>query len=50
MTGAIPYPSYRLRPLMAAICLGAASLLAAPVFSAPPWRAAPTASPTSPRR
>jgi serine protease Do len=35
MTGAIPYPSYRLRPLMAAICLGAASLLAAPVFSAP---------------
>src|SRR6188474_341790 len=35
MTGAIPYPSYRLRPLMAAICLGAASLLAAPVVSAP---------------
>ena len=35
MTGAIPYPSYRLRPLMAAICLGAASLLAAPVFSGP---------------
>ncbi|MDP1582851.1 MAG: Do family serine endopeptidase [Bradyrhizobium sp.] len=28
MTGAIPFPSYRLRPLMAAIC--AASLLAAP--------------------
>ncbi|WP_291863394.1 Do family serine endopeptidase [Bradyrhizobium sp.] len=35
MTGAIPYPSYRLRRLMAAICLGAASLLAVPVFSGP---------------
>lgn len=35
MTGAVPYPSYRLRPLMAAICLGAASLLAAPDFSGP---------------
>ncbi|MDP1881346.1 MAG: Do family serine endopeptidase, partial [Bradyrhizobium sp.] len=35
MTGVIPYPSYRLRPLMAAICLGAASLLAAPVFLGP---------------
>ena len=35
MTGVIPYPSYRLRPLVAAICLGAASLLAAPVFSGP---------------
>ena len=35
MTGAFPYPSYRLRPLVAAICLGAASLLAAPVFSGP---------------
>ncbi|MDO9299113.1 Do family serine endopeptidase [Bradyrhizobium sp.] len=33
MTGATPYPSYRLRPLMAAIC--AASLLAAPVLSGP---------------
>ena len=34
MTAAIPALSHRLRPLMAAICLGAASLLAAPVFSA----------------
>ena len=35
MTGAIPYPRYRLRPLVAAVCLGAATLLAAPVFSQP---------------
>src|SRR6187402_3208716 len=33
MTGAIPYPSYRLRPLMAAICV--ASLLVAPIVSGP---------------
>ena len=36
MTGAIPYPSYRLRPLMAAICVGAASLLAAPALARGP--------------
>lgn len=35
MTGAIPFPSHRLRPLVAAICLGAASILSAPVFSGP---------------
>jgi serine protease Do len=35
MTGAILYPSHGLRPLMAAICLGAASLLSAPVLSGP---------------
>ena len=49
MTGAIPALSHRLRPLLAAICLGAASVL----MSAPAcrrWRAAPRASPMSPRR
>ena len=35
MTGAIPALSHRLRPLVAAICLGAASMLSAPVFSGP---------------
>jgi serine protease Do len=35
MTGAIPYPSHGLRPLMAAICLGVASLLSAPGLSGP---------------
>ena len=35
MTGAIVYPTQRLRPLLAAICLGAASLLTAPVFCGP---------------
>jgi serine protease Do len=35
MTGAIRYQSRRFRPLVAAICLGAASFLSAPVFSAP---------------
>ena len=33
MTGAIPALSRRLRPLAAAICLGAASLVSAPLFS-----------------
>src|ERR1700719_2985973 len=35
MTVATRAPSHRLRPLMAAICLGAASVLAAPVLSVP---------------
>jgi serine protease Do len=35
MTGAILFPSHRLRPLVAAICLGAAGILSAPVFSGP---------------
>src|SRR6202034_4685669 len=36
MTGAIPALSHRLRPLLAAICLGAASILiSAPVVSVP---------------
>jgi len=36
MTGAIPALSRRLRPLAAAICLGAASLLSAPAFARGP--------------
>src|SRR5580692_11337393 len=35
MTVATRAPSHRLRPLMAAICLGAASVLASPVLSVP---------------
>src|SRR6202045_2397577 len=35
MTVATRAPSHRLRPLMAAICLGAASVLALPVLSVP---------------
>src|SRR6185437_5718639 len=36
MTGAIPALSHRLRPLLAAICLGAASVvISAPVLSVP---------------
>jgi serine protease Do len=35
MTGAILFPSHRLRPLVAAICLGAAGILSAPVLSGP---------------
>ena len=47
MTGADPALSRRLRPWLAAICPGAAR---AARVSAPAWRAARTASPTSPRR
>lgn len=36
MTGAIPALSHRLRPLAAAICLGAASMLSAPAFARGP--------------
>jgi serine protease Do len=36
MTGAIPALSHRLRPLLAALCLGAASLLSAPALARGP--------------
>src|SRR5665213_2213569 len=42
MTGAIPALSHRLRPVLAAICLGASSvLISAPVFSGPAWARGP---------
>ena len=47
MTGARPALSRRLRMMLAAISLGAAGVLAS---QCRPWRAARTASPTSPRR
>src|SRR6202161_1332542 len=42
MTGAIPALSHRLRPLLAAICLGAASVvISAPALSVPAFAAGP---------
>jgi serine protease Do len=43
MTGAIPALSHRLRPLVAAICLGAASMFSAPAFARGPDGIADTA-------